>query len=347
MMKFDFAIGNPPYQDESNGELRNYAPPVYHCFLDATYDVADNVEMIHPARFLFKAGSTPKEWNEKMLQDEHLKVPFYEPDSSKVFPTLSTPIKGGVCVTYHSKGKVFGAINVFSQFPEMNAITHKVTNATSFKSLCSIVYSRTSYRLTDILHKEHPDALSKLSEGHAYDMSSNIFQRLPEVFYEESPKDGKNYIQIVGRDESKRINKYIRRDYVNSVENLDAYKVFVAQANGAGLFGEAMSPPIVVGPGVGSTETFLSIGNFESEEEAIALEKYVKTKFARALRSMLKVTQNGNKPVWRLIPLQDFTSNSDIDWSQSVAGIDKQLYKKYGLDKNEVTFIETHVKEMA
>ncbi len=68
-MKFDFIIGNPPYQDESNGEMRNYArnyaPPIYDKFMDACYGVADTVELIHPARFLFNAGSTPKAWNEK------------------------------------------------------------------------------------------------------------------------------------------------------------------------------------------------------------------------------------------------------------------------------------------
>lgn len=63
--------------------------------------------------------------------------------------------------------------------------------------------------------------------------------------------------------------------------------------------------------------------------------------------SVLKVTQNGNKPVWKMIPLQDFTNHSDIDWSQSIHDIDLQLYRKYGLDEKEIDFIETHVKEMA
>ena len=61
---------------------------------------------------------------------------------------------------------------------------------------------------------------------------------------------------------------------------------------------------------------------------------------------ILKITQDNTKPVWRLVPLQDFTSKSDIDWSQSVADIDKQLYAKYGLDESEIDFIESHVKEM-
>ena len=73
-MKFDFVIGNPPYQEEQGGENKNYAPPVYHKFLDEAYKIGSTVEMIHPARFLFNAGSTPKEWNQKMLDDEYLKV---------------------------------------------------------------------------------------------------------------------------------------------------------------------------------------------------------------------------------------------------------------------------------
>ena len=107
-----------------------------------------------------------------------------------------------------------------------------------------------------------------------------------------------------------------------------------------------MSPPIVEGPGVGATETFISIGNFSTKAEAVALEKYIKTKFARTLLSILKVTQNGNKPVWKMIPIQNFTPTSDIDWSKPIPEIDQQLYTKYGLDEKEIQFIEIHVKEM-
>ena len=61
---------------------------------------------------------------------------------------------------------------------------------------------------------------------------------------------------------------------------------------------------------------------------------------------VLKVTQDNLPRTWSKIPLQDFTKKSDIDWSKSIAEIDQQLYKKYGLDKKEIDFIETHVKPM-
>ena len=97
-MKFDYVIGNPPYQDETVGTQKQFAPPVYNKFLDESYKIAGKVEMIHPARFLFDAGATPKEWNQKMLNDPHLKVLFHEQESSKVF--ANTDIKGGVAITY-------------------------------------------------------------------------------------------------------------------------------------------------------------------------------------------------------------------------------------------------------
>ena len=348
---FDFAIGNPPYQveqesDEISGSKKNYAPPVYNFFMDAAYIISERTELIHPARFLFNAGSTPKEWNEKMLKDKHFKVLKYEPDSSKVFPGLATPIKGGIAITYRDDQKCFGAIGVFNQYEKVNTIVHKVIYYKNFSSLMKIVYPRTAYRLTEKMHQDYPDAMSKLSKGHAYDMASNIFERLPEIFFDKAPQDGNDYIKILGRLGNKRVYKYIRREYVNNVDNLMSFKILIPQANGNGTFGEVISQPLVEGPAVGNTETFISIGKFETKQEAESAIKYICTKFARTLLSVLKVTQNGNKPVWKMIPLQDFTPSSDIDWSKSIADIDRQLYKKYSLSTDEIEFIDTHVKEM-
>lgn len=137
-MKFDFAIGNPPYQDTISGENETFAPPVYNKFLDSAYQIADRVEMIHPARFLSNAGSTPKEWNKKMLDDEHLKILYYEQDSSKVFG--NTDIKGGVTVTYRDLTKNYGAIEVFSPYGELRSINSKVSDV-SKTSIKEIIYT--------------------------------------------------------------------------------------------------------------------------------------------------------------------------------------------------------------
>lgn len=359
--KFYAVIGNPPYQEqqESNdaeGSKKNYAPPIYNYFMDAANEVGTRVELIHPARFLFDAGSTPRAWNKKMLNDKHFKVLRFEEDSNLFFPNLASPLKGGIAITYHDDTRVIGPIGVFTKFEELRAILQKVSKASEFESFSSIVNSRTEYRLTEAVHHDCPFAryqedasgenIGRLSKGHDFDMSSNIFDRLPEIFFSEKPQDGDEYIRVIGRSENKRATRYVRRRYINHVANLDSYKLFINQADGAGIFGETLAAPIVAMPGEAHTETFLSIGEFQTEAEACAAKTYLYTKFLRVLLGVLKVTQNGNKPVWRCIPLQDFTTASDIDWSQSVADIDRQLYTKYGLDDEEIKFIESHVKEM-
>lgn len=343
-MKFDFAIGNPPYQEETIGDNKGFAPPVYNKFLDAACEVAEKVEMIHPARFLFNAGSTPKAWNKKMLEDEHFKIMEYEADSSRIFS--NTDIKGGIVISYHDETKKYGAIEIFTKYKELNTILHKVIQDIAFISFNNIVITRTAYRLTDKMHEEHPEALSQLSSGHAYDMSTNIFERLPQIFYDEKPNDGAGYIKILGREKNERVYKYIKREYVNDVINLDKYKILIPKANGIGAFGEVISAPVIQGKGIGHTETFLSIGIFDNMQEAQNAYKYIKSKFARALLGVLKTTQDITPDKWANVPMQDFTDKSDIDWSVSIANIDKQLYKKYGLSEEEITFIENNVKEM-
>ena len=106
--KFEFVIGNSPYQDESVGDNKTFKPPIYNEFLDAAYKVADCVEMMHPARFLFNAGNTPKQWNRQMLEDPDLKILFYEQNSSRVFS--NTEIKGGVAISYHKKVVTLGVL---------------------------------------------------------------------------------------------------------------------------------------------------------------------------------------------------------------------------------------------
>lgn len=195
------------------------------------------------------------------------------------------------------------------------------------------------------MHKAHPEALNMLSKGHAYDMSTNIFESLSHIFF-STPPDKNKYIQIYGRENNTRTYKYIRSEYVNKVINLYKWKIFVPKANGSGTLGEVLTTPVIGQPVIGHTESFISIGCFDTEDEAKACYKYICTKFARCMLGILKVTQDNPPDKWKYVPLQDFTSASDIDWSKSIPEIDRQLYAKYGLDADEIEFIETKVKAM-
>jgi len=327
-MKFSAVVGNPPYQITTD---TNFATPVYHLFFEAAKSLdPDFVSLIHPARFLFNAGATPKEWNKQMLNDPHLSIPLYEPNSQNIFSGVD--IKGGVCVTLWNKKQTAGGLGgSFVPYEELRSILKK-TNKGGFDS---IVGPRGETKLNIVLDKKYPNDLR---------IAPNYFDRFPNVFIKSSA--AKNKVKIIGLEKgNKRTERYVDASIINDPK-LDRWKVFLPESNGSGAIGEVVSTPLIGEPLIGCTYSFLQIGSFKNQKEATSCMKYIKTKFCRAMLGTLKVTQHNTRSVWKNVPVQDFTNKSDIDWSKSIADIDKQLYKKYGLDKKEIDFIETHVKPM-
>ena len=342
-MKFDFCIGNPPYQVEMEGENETYMQPIYDRFIDASYDVADKVELIHPARFLSNAGATPKQWNEKMLSDNHFKVLKYEASSKNIFP--NTDIKGGVAITYHDITKEFEPIRIFISDDSLRRVYNKLWKNKEISSFESIVHLQMGFNLKK-LYELYPQSEQLIGDpGKNRRLRSNIFSQMPEVFTEK--KKSEDDVKILGVISNKRCYRYVNRAVLDDIDNyLDMYKVIVPASNGSGAIGEVLSTPLIGTPLIGTTQTFIVIGGFETELEANACLKYVKTKLARVMLGILKVTQGNPPEKWHFVPMQDFTDKSDIDWTKSVHEIDLQLYKKYGLSDDEIEFIETHVKEM-
>ena len=343
--KFDVVIGNPPYQEESSGDATNQMP-LYHLFMEAAYAAGEKAVLITPARFLFNAGYTPKAWNAKMLSDEHLTVSYYASNSNNLFP--GTDIKGGVAVTYRDTSRSDGPIGTFTKHPELDQIVQKVSAAEGFTSLTSLGISNDRvYRYTETLHAEHPELSSLMSKGNHYKIDSRAFTRLESIYFEERPDDGNSYIQVLGLDRRKRrAFRWIRSSYVEGPDALRMFKVALPKANGSGLFGETLAEPVVLGPASAVSGTFITIGAFETDAQARACLKYIMTKFARTMLGAMKVTQDNLARVWRYVPAQDFRSSSEIDWSKSVSEIDQQLYAKYGLDADEIAFIEENIKPM-
>ena len=327
-MKFDAVVGNPPYQGATE---TNFASPIYHLFIDSAINIKPNyVCLVHPARFLFNAGATPKEWNRKMLNDKHLSVIMYEPDSQKLFAGVD--IKGGVCVTLWRKNFLGKSLEgLFIVQPELRTLIEKVGPG----DFNTIVSPRGETKLTISLDPNYPKDLR---------VAPNYFERFPEIFVRNM--DSINSLKVIGLENgNKRTERFIQPKLINDLK-LYKWKVFMPKAIGSGAFGEAMSELLIGEPNTCCTYTFLQIGSFESKEQTANCIKYLKTKFTRALLGTLKITHNNSSDVWKNVPLQNFTDISDIIWSKSIQEIDQQLYKKYQLSKEEITFIEDNVQSM-
>lgn len=365
-MKWDFCLGNPPYQ--VSGTTNNKAEAVYPYFYEASEQIADKYILISPARFLFNAGLTPKKWNEKMLSDEHICVEKYFANASDVFP--NTNINGGVAIVYRDSKHSFAPIDMFIPNEVLRKLAERFSTLGS-SSLMSIIYGgRSDLKFNEVflnefpntkeyilktIQRKHPE-IEVLGPNEEYELKSSSFERTPYAFF-DVPEKNEKYYRILGVDKGTRVFKYVKKKYLSprfpDANNIDGYKVFLSNADGAaGQIGKPLpariiGKPLIGEPGDSSIPTFMSIGNFATKREAQNTEKYIQTRFVRVLLGILKITQHITPATWKYVPLQDFTENSDINWNTSIANIDKQLYKKYGLSQEEIDFIETHVKEMA
>jgi superfamily II DNA or RNA helicase len=359
-MKFDAVVGNPPYQESTDGYNRQ--EPIYQYFYDSAESIGQKYCLISPARFLFNAGLTKKEWNLKMLNHPNLRVVYYNSNSNELFQ--NTDIKGGVAAILFDRNKVFGAIQNFIPNDDVRKIVSHFVNSPDV-NLPSIIYGgRSDLKFNDEFIKDYPssvgDRLSKIQEKHPdvtelgpneeYELKSSTLEVLHYAFKNEKPKNVNDYYCILGLINGRRGWQWIEKKYMQpryaQNNNIDKYKVFIPKANGSGTFGEILSTPVLGRPSDSATSTFISIGSFDTEIEAANVLKYLKTKLLRCLLSVLKITQDNPPLKWSLIPIQDFTNKSDIDWTKSVPEIDQQLYKKYGLSKEEIAFIEEKVQPM-
>lgn len=341
-MKFDFVIGNPPYQEGKKSESPR-DPPVYDKFMNEAYVISDKVMLITPARFLFNAGFTSKEWNAKMLNDDHLKVMSFEAKSSDVFP--NTQIPGGVAITYRDNNVIFGKIGEFNPFVELFSIVKKCK---SERVMMELISPRDLFHYSDLLFEKYPE--KKVVNNYNTVVNSNAFDKFEDVFTEKPIH--KDDICFLGRYDGKRANRYIRKEFIEDNPYILQNKVIFAQTNGGagtitdGKAAAVMGKPTVSYTRSGFTDSFICVGLGDDAVAAENCAKYMRTKFMRTLLATLKRTGSITKDKWANVPIQDFTSKSDIDWTKSIPEIDKQLYKKYGLSPEEVEFIESHVKEM-
>ena len=340
-MKFDFIIGNPPYQEEDGGASAS-AKPVYQYFVYGAMNVGEKYCLIMPSRW-YSGGKGLDEFRDEMLRDTHVKTLNDFPNTNDVFQNVN--IRGGVCVIQwdRSYDNRLSGVKVIVHDGDSEQVSMRPLKYEDID-----IFIR-NVQAIDILKKtkadtERDNLAQHVSPRRPFGLGSDFSKS--DAFHNDSA-GLRQPVVCIGK---RRQIGYIEYESVKAhTEWINIWKVFVPRANNIGTELNDDNLNAFVGEvGVICTEAYISIGMDLNLDElsAKALEKFLKTRFARFLHSVAKASQDASSKTYRFIPTQDFTSASDIDWSKSIPEIDQQLYAKYGLDENEINFIETHVKEM-
>ena len=343
-MSFDLVIGNPPYQQNiarTTGN-RSLSKQLYPKFYERAFKIAgQKVILITPSRWFTADGqdnSFPTLRNHMAKNNHVCKILSY--NGKSLFPNSEL---GDVAVLLWDRSYK-GDVLFEERFKGIDR-THMYRPL--FEKGLELILPMNSF--VSILKKvvDHNEfvSINTITTGRdVFGIPGKGIERRTS----EAPFTGAYKVFC-----AKEIIRYIKPSELQRSTTLtDKYKVFISKANGgAGLLTDnkpnaIIGKSFVVGPSFVCTDSLIVFGGYDNETEATNLSIYLKTKFLRFMVGILKVSQNLYQNVYRFVPLQDFTTGSDIDWRKTVAEIDQQLYRKYGLSEDEIAFIESKIKEM-
>lgn len=346
IMKFDAIVGNPPYQEgiSDTKENSSLSKQLFPIFIESAIKMNPKyVSLITPSRwFTAKAqdGSFLK-LRDFVKNNNHFCKIFNYRDNKELFSNVTigavnyflydSSYNGNVEFTEiesnHNKNVLYrplfeDGLNIIIPVNATVNILKKVWYSNDFKSLMIMTCGRNAFGITG------KDVVKKTVKN--MDAKHNIKVRCA---YEE--------IRYISKEK-----------IIKNIRLMNNWKIFTSKGNGGAGTLQDDKPVMILGkayigsPGEICTDSLIPIGNFEIKEEALNLQKYMKTKFLRFMVGILKVSQNVYQNVYQFVPLQNFTNDSDINWNMSIKDIDYQLYKKYSLSNEEIKYIENKIKKM-
>lgn len=320
-MQFDVIIGNPPYQMKG-GAGGSSDSSIYQLFVEQAKKLEPKfLSMVVPSRWL-AGGRGLDDFRKEMLSSRKLLRLVDYPISKEVFPNVE--VMGGICyflfsaqhdgpcdVTVIREGMEKSSSR---QLDEFDVFVRDPISA----SILRKVLKAGEKPITDILTADTPFGIATNFDGfHDKKKSGDV-----ALYYVQN---GKRDIGFVPRN-----------TITKNAALIDKWKVLAPKAHGAQKLPlPVLGKPWISPPPSVATQTFLAFC-VSSEEEARSLESYYRTKFFRHLVSLRKLTQDALRPMYSWIPIQAW----DRQWT------DKALYKKYGLTKAEIDYIEAVIRPM-
>jgi site-specific DNA-methyltransferase (adenine-specific) len=320
-MHFDVIIGNPPYQLNDGGGSGSSASPIYQKFIEQAQKLdPKHLVMVIPAKW-YSGGKGLDEFRSTMLSDKRIRYIADFPDARDVFPDYGPA--GGVCYFLWDRdnpGKCL--VETF----EKKRSTASERDLDEFETF--IRDNRALKIVHKILAKKEPN------------LSSVVSSRKPFGIESAQKSDPRGDLYLF----ASRQDGLIRRSNVpKGHEIIDKWKILLSKTSSehAGQVDKAGTKRVfsrieIMKPGTVCTESYLVVGPFKTKTESERAASYLKTRFVRFLVSTILLTQNISKSMFEFVPLQDFSQ----DWTDPV------LYKKYGITKDEIAFIESTIRPM-
>lgn len=320
-MQFDVIIGNPPYQLDDGG-FGTSAAPIYQLFVEKALALDPRYAVfVTPSRWM-AGGKGLDKYRERMLSDKRMRRIVDYPKLYEGFPGVK--IRGGISYFLWDrdhKGPC-DVQTIWDGQPTGPAIARHL-------DIYDILVRRNEAVpiLEKVRAKGEPTLDSRVSSGKPFGLRTFFHGK-------QDSKALKKPVKLFG---SQKISWVSRSEITVNPDWIDEWKVLMTAVQGTSAAVETkfLSKPIIAEPGSACTETYLVAGHFANETAAVNYANYLRTRFVRFLVSLRKATQHATRDVYAFVPDLPL----DQEWT------DAKLYKRYGLTKGEIAFIESQVAE--
>ncbi len=340
-MKFDAIIGNPPYQENisSSDENASLGKQLFPTFITSAIKLNPKyISLITPSRW-FAGDAQDKSFlklREFIKENNHISKIVNYPDCRDVFDNVT--IKGGVSY-FLFEDSYEGNVDFYNS--SNNNVSKQ--NRPLFEDGLDIILSDTmDYELIKKVKEKEFVSMTEITKGR------NAFGIIgkPDVVNNISfvdKKDGLVKLQCKGEE----IRWTDPKNVTKNIDVFEKFKVFISKSAGdPGKDRRVIGKPYIGEPYTCCTDSLIPIGKFDTLEEAINLQSYLKTRFVRYMISILKVSQNVTQTVYQFVPMQNFKNNSDISWSAGIDNLDEQLFKKYNFTEEQIDWIISKVDKV-
>ena len=330
-MNFDAIVGNPPYQEMDGGGKGYSAKPVYNYFVDEAKAIEPHyISMITPSRW-FSGGKGLDDFRAEMLQDKHLRKIVDYADNEALFSNVS----------------IVGGVNYFLWDSSYNGDCE----VTSIRGENAVTLNRDLSEYDIFIRNNNAlQLIRRMEESGDRKMDDVVYPRnvfgISSDLRGQDNKDEKHQLALFSSQKSNSMAmSYISGDEVQKQHELiGKYKVIMGKVVPRG--GEVGVDPSVgyrvtstlqvLSPGSVFTDSYLLLAAFDSKTEAIHFAEYMCLKFPRFLLHETYSSMNISKQNFRFVPFLDYSK----EWT------DKELFKRYGCNEEEISMIESIIRPM-
>ena len=346
-MKFDFVIGNPPYQQETSNEITTNGQRSRKNIFQYFQIAADNIStegsvLVYPGgRWIHQSGKGLRQFGQDLINDKRLAKLKYFARSGDIF--ANTDIPDGISIVVKKQNKTEEGFE-YTYYHQGQSQSIKMKGPGEELMPINPKDTVILNKISDVLQRDSIPCL------HDAILPRSLFS-IESDFVEKNPSRVREYHDGMGYDSSKQVKLFTndkagaagrskwflveRNILTQSIQYISEWQVVVSSAHPGGQDGRDNQLAIIDNNSAFGRAR-VALRSFKSKEEAENFFRYMKTYLVRF--TLLMTDESLTSLAKRVPDFEDYSyTNTILDFKDD---LDSQLFSYFSLTEDDITYIK-------